>query len=106
MLMVSAAAAVTKNLAFGITHSVTYGGFRSRDKPREPDAERFFCLDTLILDPPYVLARRFSTLDHLTKGRVAFNVVTSYLDSAARNFGLSQQIQHDERYRRAEEYMK
>jgi alkanesulfonate monooxygenase SsuD/methylene tetrahydromethanopterin reductase-like flavin-dependent oxidoreductase (luciferase family) len=61
---------------------------------------------TVLADAPYVLARRFSTLDHLTKGRVAFNIVTSYLDSAARNFGLKHQMEHDERYRRAEEYMK
>jgi len=57
-----------------------------------------------LLDAPYLFARRFSTLDHLTKGRVAVNVVTSYLSSAARNFGLPEQIEHDERYQRAEEY--
>ena len=38
------------------------------------------------------------TLDHLTKGRVAWNIVTSYLDSAALNLGLDQQITHDNRY--------
>jgi len=40
---------------------------------------------------PYLLARRLSTLDHLTKGRVAWNVVSSYLNSAARNIGLDNQ---------------
>ena len=56
-------------------------------------------------EAPYTLARRFSTLDHLTKGRVAFNIVTSYLDSAARNFGMTEQMEHDLRYERADEYM-
>ena len=46
-----------------------------------------------------------STLDHLTKGRVAWNIVTSYLESAAVNLGLDTQIPHDERYDIAEEYM-
>jgi FMN-dependent oxidoreductase (nitrilotriacetate monooxygenase family) len=44
-------------------------------------------------------------LDHLTKGRFAWNIVSGYLDSAARNFGLDQQTQHDDRYALAEEYM-
>lgn len=44
-------------------------------------------------------------MDHLTKGRVAFNVVSSYLNSAAVNVGADQQIEHDERYAMAEEYM-
>lgn len=77
---VPAMAAVTKNIVFGVTSSTTY-------------------------DAPYALARRFSTVDHLADGRVAWNIVTSYLDSAARNFGLDTQIEHDERYRIAEEYM-
>ena len=50
-------------------------------------------------------ARRFSTVDHLAEGRVAWNIITSYLDSAARNFGLDTQVPHDERYDIAEEYM-
>jgi alkanesulfonate monooxygenase SsuD/methylene tetrahydromethanopterin reductase-like flavin-dependent oxidoreductase (luciferase family) len=73
-------AAVTKNLSFGITASTTY-------------------------ENPFLLARRFATLDHLTKGRVAFNAVTSHLDSAAKNIGLEKQIPHDERYIMADEYM-
>jgi FMN-dependent oxidoreductase (nitrilotriacetate monooxygenase family) len=44
-------------------------------------------------------------LDHLTKGRFAWNIVSGYLDSAARNFGLAQQTKHDDRYELAEEYM-
>lgn len=73
-------AAVTKSLIFGITASTTY-------------------------DKPYALARRFSTVDHLSEGRVAWNIVTSYLESAARNHGLDTQIEHDKRYELADEYM-
>jgi FMN-dependent oxidoreductase (nitrilotriacetate monooxygenase family) len=54
---------------------------------------------------PYANARRSSTLDHLTKERVGWNIVTSYLDSAAKAFGLDEQIPHDELYARAEEYL-
>lgn len=79
-LAVSAMAAVTEKLGFGVTVSLTY-------------------------EQPYALARRFATLDHLTEGRVAWNIVTSYLDSAARNLGLDAQIPHDERYEIAEEYL-
>lgn len=77
---VPAMAAITKNLIFGVTTSTTY-------------------------EAPYNLARTFSTVDHLCEGRVAWNIVTSYLESAAKNFGLDTQIEHDERYRIAEEYM-
>lgn len=80
VMAVPAMAAVTERLGFGVTVSVTY-------------------------EQPYALARRMTTLDHLTKGRVAWNVVTSYLDSAARNLGRDQQIPHDERYELAEEYL-
>jgi FMN-dependent oxidoreductase (nitrilotriacetate monooxygenase family) len=73
-------AAVTTHLSFGVTASTTY-------------------------EPPFLLARKYSTLDHLTKGRIAWNVVTSYLESAARNIGLDTQIAHDERYEIAEEYL-
>ena len=77
---VPAMAAVTKHLGFGVTSALTY-------------------------EQPYALARKFSTLDHLTKGRVAWNVVTSYLNSAAVNLGLKQQISHDERYDIADEFL-
>jgi FMN-dependent oxidoreductase (nitrilotriacetate monooxygenase family) len=46
-----------------------------------------------------------STLDHLTDGRVGWNVVTSYLDSGARNLGESAQLTHDNRYDVADEYL-
>jgi len=80
MLLVSAMAAATRHLGFGVTVNLTY-------------------------EPPYLLARRFSTLDHLTEGRVGWNVVTGYLDSAARAMGLAAQLPHDERYDRADEYL-
>jgi long-chain alkane monooxygenase len=54
---------------------------------------------------PFIFARLISTLDHLTKGRVAWNIVTSYLDSAARSLGQPGLLPHDERYDVAEEYV-
>ncbi len=54
---------------------------------------------------PYHIARTFATLDHLTRGRVAWNVVTSANDSEARNFGLDAHLEHDRRYDRADEFM-
>jgi FMN-dependent oxidoreductase (nitrilotriacetate monooxygenase family) len=79
-LLVSAMAAVTEHLGFGVTVNLTY-------------------------EQPYLLARRFSTLDHLTQGRIGWNIVTGYLDSAARAMGLTEQLPHDERYERADEYL-
>ncbi|KAJ5188953.1 Nitrilotriacetate monooxygenase component A/pristinamycin IIA synthase subunit A [Penicillium cf. griseofulvum] len=80
LYLVPAMCAVTRNLIFGVTASVTY-------------------------EKPYALARRLSTVDHLSQGRLAWNIVTSYLDSAARNHGLNEQIPHDERYAIADEYL-
>jgi len=80
MLAVSAMAAATERIGFGVTASVTY-------------------------ELPYLLARKFATLDHFTGGRVAWNIVTSYQESAARNLGLAGQIPHDARYDRADEFM-
>jgi len=80
LLLVPAMALVTRHLAFAVTVSTTY-------------------------EHPWGHARRMSTLDHLTNGRVAWNVVTSYLPSAARNYGLDQMIRHDERYEIADEFM-
>ena len=56
-------------------------------------------------EKPHALARRLSTVDQVSEGRVAWNIVTLYLDSAARNHGLDEQISHDERYARADEYL-
>ncbi|MBO9376287.1 NtaA/DmoA family FMN-dependent monooxygenase [Sphingomonas histidinilytica] len=80
MMLISAMAAVSRDLCFGITGNTTY-------------------------EQPYLLARRFSTLDHLTKGRVAWNVVTGILASTARAVGATQQVAHDARYDIADEYM-
>ncbi|MCF1449886.1 LLM class flavin-dependent oxidoreductase [Agrobacterium vitis] len=54
---------------------------------------------------PFHVARRLSTLDHLTKGRVGLNVVTSYIAAAARYFGLDEPIAHDRRYAIADEFL-
>ncbi len=54
---------------------------------------------------PYTFARRLSTADHLTKGRVGWNIVTSYLNSGARNVGQDALRMHDDRYAVAEEYL-
>ena len=78
--LVPAMAAVTEHLGFGITASVSF-------------------------EHPYPFARRMSTLDHLTGGRVGWNVVTSYLDSGALNLGVSRQVAHDRRYDIADEYL-
>ncbi|UIN56738.1 LLM class flavin-dependent oxidoreductase [Pseudomonas kribbensis] len=80
LLLVSAMSAVTKNLGFGLTANLTY-------------------------EPPYLFARRLSTLDHLSRGRVGWNIVTGYLDSAAKAMGLSEQVEHDRRYDQADEYL-
>jgi FMN-dependent oxidoreductase (nitrilotriacetate monooxygenase family) len=80
LLVIPAMAAVTTHLAFAATFSTTY-------------------------EPPFAFARRASTLDHLTKGRFGWNIVTSYLPNAARNFGLADEVGHDDRYEIAEEYL-
>ncbi|WP_085656669.1 LLM class flavin-dependent oxidoreductase [Pseudomonas sp. B11(2017)] len=80
LLLVSAMAAVTKHLGFGLTANLTY-------------------------EPPYLFARRLSTLDHLSRGRVGWNIVTGYLDSAAKAMGLREQAEHDRRYDQADEYL-
>jgi alkanesulfonate monooxygenase SsuD/methylene tetrahydromethanopterin reductase-like flavin-dependent oxidoreductase (luciferase family) len=54
---------------------------------------------------PYILARQFSTLDHLTNGRVGWNIVTSYTKGAASAMGQDDVVPHDERYLVADEYM-
>jgi FMN-dependent oxidoreductase (nitrilotriacetate monooxygenase family) len=55
---------------------------------------------------PYNLARQFASLDHLSNGRVGWNIVTSWLAAAADNFGGGGQLSHAARYERAEEYMR
>jgi len=54
---------------------------------------------------PFHVARTFATLDHLSGGRAAWNIVTSVNDSEAQNFGVDGVLGHDERYDRADEFM-
>ncbi|MEV8136574.1 NtaA/DmoA family FMN-dependent monooxygenase [Microbacterium aurantiacum] len=54
---------------------------------------------------PYNFARQVSTLDHISRGRIAWNIVTGTQDNGARNLGLPQLTDHSERYRWAEEYV-
>ena len=79
-LLVSALAHATRHLGFACTYSTTY-------------------------HPPYQAAKIFSTLDHFTGGRIAWNIVTSYLRDAHENLGLPEPLPHDQRYDQADEYM-
>src|SRR6201997_4636117 len=54
---------------------------------------------------PFNLARQFASIDHISNGRVAWNIVTSWLATAARNFGGTGQVSHADRYARGEEFM-
>lgn len=78
--VVAIMAAATKHVGLGLTRSATYY-------------------------PPYDIARTFASLDHLSGGRVAWNVVTSLTDAEAKNFGYDEHVEHDLRYDRAEEFM-
>ncbi|SCX21866.1 NtaA/DmoA family FMN-dependent monooxygenase [Mycobacterium sp. UNC267MFSha1.1M11] len=60
---------------------------------------------SVIQEHPFNFARKISTLDHATDGRIAWNIVTSALANAARNFGYDDLEEHDERYRWADEYV-
>ncbi|MFT4084266.1 MAG: NtaA/DmoA family FMN-dependent monooxygenase [Nocardioides sp.] len=55
--------------------------------------------------PPFQLARAMSTLDHLSRGRIGWNIVTSSEDRAAQNYGLDTLYEHDARYDRADEFV-
>lgn len=80
LMPIAAMAAVTKHIGFAPTISATYA-------------------------QPYALARQLSTLDHLTEGRIAWNVVTSYLESEAINLALSGRLPKNLRYDRADEFL-
>ncbi|HXY26919.1 MAG TPA: LLM class flavin-dependent oxidoreductase [Acidimicrobiales bacterium] len=73
-------AGVTRHIGLGATYSTTYYA-------------------------PFHIARTFATLDHLSGGRAAWNVVTSVNDSEAQNFGLKEHLPHDARYDRADEFL-
>jgi FMN-dependent oxidoreductase (nitrilotriacetate monooxygenase family) len=78
--ILGALAATTHHIGLGATRSTTY-------------------------DQPYHLAREFRTIDHLSNGRAAWNVVTSMNDGEALNFGIETHLGHDQRYDRADEFM-
>jgi FMN-dependent oxidoreductase (nitrilotriacetate monooxygenase family) len=80
MPILGAMATVTKHIGLGATRSTTY-------------------------DAPYNIAREFATLDHISAGRAAWNVVTSMNDGEAQNFGAVSHLGHDARYDRADEFM-
>ena len=79
-LLIPAMAHATENLGFAFTSSV-------------------------LQTHPFAFARQVSTLDHLTRGRIAWNIVTSYLPNAGANFGYGGLPSHDERYDLADEYL-
>ena len=64
----------------------------------------FLFTSSILQDHPFSFARRVSTLDEFTGGRVGWNIVTSYSPNAARNFGLADLPDREERYRWADEY--
>ncbi|KAL3470018.1 luciferase-like domain-containing protein [Aspergillus californicus] len=55
-------------------------------------------------DEPYHIARRFASLDHLSNGRAAWNIVTTGNPEASKNFGRDEHLEHGERYKRAREF--
>ncbi|MHC5821881.1 MAG: LLM class flavin-dependent oxidoreductase [Nostoc sp.] len=77
--LLSALASVTEHIGLVATASTTY-------------------------DQPYHIARRFASLDHISGGRAGWNIVTTANPDAALNFGLEEEVEHDERYRRAREF--
>jgi FMN-dependent oxidoreductase (nitrilotriacetate monooxygenase family) len=77
--LLSALAAVTERIGLAATASTTY-------------------------DEPYHIARRFASLDHISNGRAAWNIVTTSNPDAARNFGHDEHAEHGERYKRAREF--
>jgi FMN-dependent oxidoreductase (nitrilotriacetate monooxygenase family) len=79
-IVLGVAAAVTSRIGLGATYSTTYYS-------------------------PFHVARTFATLDHLSGGRAAWNVVTSVNDSEAQNYGMTEVLPHDARYDRADEFL-
>ncbi|TYO61847.1 LLM class flavin-dependent oxidoreductase [Bradyrhizobium hipponense] len=80
LVVLSIIAGATKHLSLGATISTTYA-------------------------QPYALARALATLDHLSGGRAAWNIVTSFQEAEARNFGLTEQLSREGRYERADEFL-
>jgi FMN-dependent oxidoreductase (nitrilotriacetate monooxygenase family) len=65
----------------------------------------FVFTSSIVQDHPYSFARKLSSLDHYTDGRVGWNIVTSFNENMFRNFGYDRVIEHDARYEWAEEYV-
>jgi FMN-dependent oxidoreductase (nitrilotriacetate monooxygenase family) len=80
LVLLPALAAVTEHLGLIATASTTY-------------------------NEPYHVARKFASLDHISGGRAAWNVVTSGNPDEAMNFGLDEHVEHETRYRRAREFL-
>lgn len=72
---------------------------------RETDDIGFLYTSSVISHHPFVFARAASTLDHLSNGRIGWNIVTSANEKAFRNLGLPATLSHDERYAWAKEYV-
>lgn len=79
-IVLGVVAAATRSIGLGATYSTTYY-------------------------PPFHVARTFATLDHLSGGRAAWNVVTSVNDGEAQNYGVEHHLDHDARYDRADEFL-
>lgn len=79
-MVVAALISATEHLGLAVTKSATYYA-------------------------PYDIARSFATLDHLSRGRVAWNVVTSLNQAEGQNFGYDDMLDHEQRYERAEEFL-
>lgn len=60
---------------------------------------------TATFNEPYNTARRFSSIDFISKGRAGWNLVTSFNEAEAQNFGLDAHVEHTARYARAEEFV-
>ncbi|MCP8894569.1 LLM class flavin-dependent oxidoreductase [Shinella daejeonensis] len=60
---------------------------------------------SMMQEHPFNFAKRVATLDHLSRGRIGWNIVTGISNNAARNFGFDKIVRHDERYAWAEEYL-
>jgi alkanesulfonate monooxygenase SsuD/methylene tetrahydromethanopterin reductase-like flavin-dependent oxidoreductase (luciferase family) len=79
-MLVSAMASVTESVGFAVSGNAVYLN-------------------------PYIFARSCSTLDHLTNGRVGWNIVTGYTNASARAMGFDSIMEHDKRYEKAEEFV-
>ena len=76
----------------------------SRRWPRRRSHIGLVATASTTYDAPFHVARRFASLDHISGGRAGWNIVTTANPNAALNFGLDEEVEHDERYRRAREF--